>query len=329
MRTKPGEAILSNPLAWEAWDDQFRARAVDSFLWDYINPDTQGNELLSKPIEPRYSDFPRNMPRGPAQRSTQTIAGAPGAPTGKPQGPLASPSADPIHIPPASNYRELSSEQQKAYQFLTSNYNHELRHYKEEQKLIRNLCAWVRKTVDSSYQVISCNPTKSLREWYTSLRTHVKPSDMRLDAAAEDFYNQAIVPLDRPPRDFAGWLQNWTTAMAKLTKRDLPAATRPQTWLRGFMRAIYHVKPHWSIVHEAAYKPAVTNGTLNYLVVANDFMEELLADSAMSSGRVRKRSFHSQKGHKNNKKRGGDPADYTDEPPNKRRGGSSGRGRRF
>ena len=38
MADKTYETTLTSPMQWEAWDAEFRTKAIDMAFWDYIDP---------------------------------------------------------------------------------------------------------------------------------------------------------------------------------------------------------------------------------------------------------------------------------------------------
>ena len=49
--------ILISPLDWEIWDEVFKYKAKVNDLWAYIDPNTDGEKLIGKPVMPEKSDF--------------------------------------------------------------------------------------------------------------------------------------------------------------------------------------------------------------------------------------------------------------------------------
>ena len=266
------EAMLTSPMHWETRDAEFRTKAIDMALWDYIDPKQEGDDLLTRPTKPQFRDFP--------MATTTTVTPADSVTVDGSQGPLR-----------ATTYMELSSENQKSFQFLMNTYNHEMNRYEAQRGHIKDLRSWVLKTVDPQYRKTSCIPTDSLRDWYKKLQAQVKMDDMRVESMALDKYAKATIPLTSPPRDFFSWLKNWTTAMAELQSKSIPHASHPKYWLRSFMAAVRPVKENWATTYQAIYKPAVLDGSLDYRTVANDFRDELLSDQANRKGRAQKGAF--------------------------------------
>ena len=150
MAEKTYETTLTSPTHWETWDAEFRTKAIDMALWDYIDPQQEGDDLLSRPIKPQFKDFARATTPTATPVDSATIDGS--------QGPLR-----------ATTYMELSSENQKSFQFLMNTYNHEMTRYEAQRNHIRDLRSWVLKTVDPQYRKTSCVPTDSFRDWYKKL----------------------------------------------------------------------------------------------------------------------------------------------------------------
>ena len=51
------EIILTSPSDWEIWNEVFKYKAKVNNLWAYIDPNTDGEKLIGKPVMPEESDF--------------------------------------------------------------------------------------------------------------------------------------------------------------------------------------------------------------------------------------------------------------------------------
>ena len=51
------EVVLISPSDWDVWDEMFRTKAQINNLWAHIDPNTDREKLLRKPIKPKVSDF--------------------------------------------------------------------------------------------------------------------------------------------------------------------------------------------------------------------------------------------------------------------------------
>ena len=53
------DIILTSPLKWDAWDNEFRTKVNNNNLWVYINPIINGKKLFKKPTKPKALNFPK------------------------------------------------------------------------------------------------------------------------------------------------------------------------------------------------------------------------------------------------------------------------------
>ena len=51
------DIILTSPLKWDAWDNEFKTKANNNDLWAYIDPIINDKKLLERPTKLKASDF--------------------------------------------------------------------------------------------------------------------------------------------------------------------------------------------------------------------------------------------------------------------------------
>ena len=157
MTDKTYEATLTSPMQWEAWDAEFRTKAIDMALWDYIDPLQEGHGLLTRPTEPQFQDFPLATTPESTPSDSATEGSARRSQRGSQRGSHTS------QQPPlrASTYMDLSSDHQRSFQFLINTFNHQMTRYEAQRNHIKDLHAWILKTVNPQYRKTSCIPTES------------------------------------------------------------------------------------------------------------------------------------------------------------------------
>ena len=291
-------AKLLSPSDWENWDNDFKAKAVGLQLWDHINPDKDEAPLEGRPERPRISDFQKAHPVfTPGTSNSQSQAGSNAGQTQPGSVTTQSQTLDHQHSQhsetpvPATIFTDMSTEDQRNYQFLLNSYHQDCRRYQTQVDRVHALTTWMQDTVSPSYRKTCCKPTESLRSWYSKLRSLVQLDDVRLEADLLDRYEKIIRPMTRPPTNFDAWLRSWLAVMADAEDKGMQFADRPSMWCRQFMKAIRQVKPMWEMMYSATYKPRINDGTLDYHTVANDFQEELNKDKSIKRAPVKKGAF--------------------------------------
>ncbi|KAM4062357.1 hypothetical protein HRG_013571 [Hirsutella rhossiliensis] len=118
-----------------------------------------------------------------------------------------------------------------------------VRKHEKQEESIKDLRAWVAKTVDDPYFQTCCLPAKSLKDWYASLKKQAKGNKKEMTRALQNRYRKAVTPLTKPPQDWESWIQSWKNVMHEGIREKLAEATHPAIWIRDFLEA---VKPQCS-----------------------------------------------------------------------------------
>ena len=121
---------------WDRWNEEFIARANDSDLGHYVNPDTTDAEakefIIPQPKRPAFSQF--------TKEGTED---------------------------PATQYGDLSDKDQSSYRFLITDYNSEATRHARQLSGIAALRQWVSSTVAEEHKESHCRGSESLRTWYS------------------------------------------------------------------------------------------------------------------------------------------------------------------
>ena len=125
------EVALTSPSDWDAWDEMFRTKAQINDLWAHIDPSTDGEELLRKPIKPKVSNFPKYT-QNSRQGTPTSTAQEGGRRRARTRGTQGTATATPEYTPtvePAMSMSEMSPEDQRIFQSLINLYNIDMREY--------------------------------------------------------------------------------------------------------------------------------------------------------------------------------------------------------
>ena len=285
---------LNTSKEWKAWENLFKAKAIAKDLWEHINPECLEQPLFKKPTPPCISDFtkevittPQSTPEQQTQHGTVTVQASSASAT---QG-TSTDTAGNRRPQPAVTIHDLSKDDRHTYQLLLSTYNSDAKRYEVQKHDTNALRDWVLETVSSQLTTTSCKPEESLRKWHDNLRTRVRMTTGQRQITVRTEYLKAVKPLTRAPRDFRLWLNNWTAAIDEAQDVDIQQATNPRMWCQDFMNAIGHIKPLWVATHEVHYRTAIEDETLDYCVVAKDFLDELVKEETEKKGTAAKGSF--------------------------------------
>jgi hypothetical protein len=96
----------------------------------------------------------------------------------------------------ATSLMDLTADHQRAFQSELTLYNIDVAAYDKEMKAHRELKEWIIKTVDPEYTEHTCQPEKTVRDWYVKLKTLLGPTDATLESrrAHSDQLFQASPP---------------------------------------------------------------------------------------------------------------------------------------
>jgi hypothetical protein len=290
MSTHKEEVLLSAPEHWDDWDREFCSKAIDSGLWGFINPNEEPEPLLQRPVRPEFNMFPAASDDTAATTTATSSSATALTPQGDDESSQTVQPTQAHHVK-ATSYLDLDPRYQTVFHHMMSTYHQDLNHYTAQQRDLQALRSWVSKTVDVDFRKATCEPTKSIREWYKELRDLVRLDQDRVLSISMQAYNKAIIPLTTAPKDFLGWLKAWTSAMADLKAHKSTIAEDRHLWLDSFLKAIRQVRPQWESVYSLEYRKRAATGTLNYLQVANDFRDEISKDLLSQPRRNRKGTF--------------------------------------
>jgi hypothetical protein len=269
-------AFLQGPGDWDKWNKQFQAKAVAYSLWEHIDPEAPETEaFLTKPPEPSLNDY-----------ATETIITE--SQTQRRQQGRRATSATNDHITVA----DLSTDGQKSFQLAWTIYIQHKREYAEQKTKIQDLKDWVISSVASYLFESACDPSESIRDWYTKIKQHSGASDDMTTTQARDSYKKAIVVLTKPPRDFHIWLNNWEQAMSRGQAKGVPEALSVPAWFDDFLNAVEPLMGNWTSSYRLYKQDKVDSRSLTYRILANDFRKELRhRKSTPSSAKYAKGSF--------------------------------------
>ena len=170
------DSTLNSSREWEAWNNDFQARAIALDLWSYVDPSTDGEALLEKPKRPEVTDYKKHQ--NPTSQVTPTESTATVGPNESSSATHNTTSAPSTSETPARCLSDLSPRDYQEYQFRWKEYNSLMREYNKQQDRVLTLQSWVTSTVARHYRYTCCDASESLRAWYANLREQVKSKDV-------------------------------------------------------------------------------------------------------------------------------------------------------
>src|SRR5271167_836210 len=182
---------LKGPEDWEAWNTQFKSRAISTKLWKLISPregqdDTEPFE--EEPTPPKISDYDKKLlreTRSQSSQSTATIAQI----------------EEVDHANTPRTAAEMTTAARQAFQLDWTLYQHDFKIYTAEREAIDKLRNWVLKTASEHLIRTACDPKDTLKGWYIKLKEQVGVSATKQKRDARSLYKEANKPLTKAPRD--------------------------------------------------------------------------------------------------------------------------------
>ena len=249
--------FLKGPDDWDEWDRTFKSKADSYALWEHIDPDTQNPKaFLKEPGPPKPGDFhtaavtPASSTEGTGESQTQT---------------------EPTPVTIAS----LSAEEKKSFQLAWTVYNHDFSRYTIERNNIKELKNWVTSSVTGQYRRCACEPTDSIRGWYSKIKEHTEVGNQMLLETARTNYKKAVLVLKQPPKDLEAWVSNWEQTMSDAQSKKVPDAMSPGSWFNDFLNAVTPIMDSWTTSYRLVKEQAVTANTMTFRILANDFRKEI------------------------------------------------------
>jgi len=206
MSTQTSENVaLKGPDDWEAWNTQFKSKAISTKLWRMINPVEEGAEtepFTEEPHPPKISDYDKKLTRETRSQSSQSSATAQGSQSAIVQ------IEEVDHVSKPRTTAEMTTAARQAFQLDWTMYQHEFKIYTAEVEAIDKLRNWVMKTTSDHLIRTACDPEDTIKGWYAKLKEQVGVSDTMLKRDARSLYRAANKPLTKAPRDPIAWLNN-------------------------------------------------------------------------------------------------------------------------
>lgn len=279
MATTEFTAYLKGPNYWDVWNKQFIAAAVSGHIWDKVNPETaEQHPFLAEPEEPDLHHF---SVRGPAINANSPRRRREGS---------ARDGLAPQDMPITLN--DLTAEGHARFSTALSMYTRLVKKYEKEQDSIKNLKQFVIKTVAPHIFAVCCQPTESIRDWYSKLKQYTSLGQDELEIKARDNYRTATRTITQMPQDIEAWLLEWEKAMSNGEARQLYETQSANIWARDFFKAVNRVFPEWSRTAARIYRTKILDGTLTYRELARDFRLEIeTLPPKPSTSKVSKGSF--------------------------------------
>ena len=146
--------ILDSPDKWEDWELKFKAQVVS---YNLVNQIFDDEAFLDKPIKPARPIYwtvaaTRAQSASASTASSDTEAGT-------------------------AAVNAHNTELKDNYRFDYHEYQEDMKAYNREIDSIRDLRAWMEKTVSSAYYKTSYPPTSTVRAWYSNLKNAIGQTD--------------------------------------------------------------------------------------------------------------------------------------------------------
>ena len=224
---------------------QFKGLAVSKRLWEYI----QGTKaFLTEPIPPTVDSFRR---LGATTRSQSSSTPAPEE---------------------ANPFGNMTAEGQKSFQLAWAVYLDQDKKFTYQIDGIDKLKEWVRKTASPNYQLICCEPTDTIKDWYEKLKELVSTEERTRKREARDKYRRAI----KPPtnlKSLSAWITNWELVMSEAKKKGLAVAENSSDWFDDCLNAIEPLLPSWVDAYRLTKETEAETENFSYRMLANDIRE--------------------------------------------------------
>lgn len=320
-----GEVRLNRPRDWVPWSRQFEYMAAD--LWPQIQGTTP---WIEKPrTQPFAATFrtpeSAEYPEGSANAIRATAAAKLASDI------LAGEAFFSTDVDREVGRETLTKAQESSLQTAETQYDKNLKVYKEEQNLHVALQRWVSLTVNSDYMHSSCPPRQTLTVWYRNLQAQTEMGQQDHENKIADAYHAHFDKLITGT-DFKGdmkWLSTWETLMGKIESEKVEGLYTPAAWLHRFVRKVGKAYPTWAMGYEATVKEKRDKGTLNFREVGIAVLEAMeIAESTNcrdKQAHVRGNANSVRLGKANNQDRiPGDGRSGKSKKGNKGKGGAGG-----
>ena len=248
--------FLTNSEDWESWNLQFQAQAVAGGLWSQIQGVTP---FIDEPIAPNPAHHKHKTP----SQATVTVRGSTASAVGD---------DEPGQAGYLVTIADLTADGLRAYQFEWTVFQADKKEYNQQLEAVKQLKQWILKTVSSHLQLTTCDPTNSITQWYSALKSQTGISNDEAFRNAREAYQLATKPLLRAPKDLIKWSESWEQAMATAQRKGVPEALNAKSWLYDFLDAVKPILGHWVTSYKLLKTVELTQ---NYRAVANDFRKEV------------------------------------------------------
>ncbi len=234
-------AHLNSPEDWDQWNTQFVSKAVAASLWKSIDPNNPVPMPIERPVPPSMNDYPVKA----------------GTPAG------------------FATAASLTSDGRASFSLDWNVYTHLLRRYEKEADSFKHLKDFVSQSVAPHIYRACCNPTESIRSWYSKLKDHTSLGQDELKLRARGQYRLATKPLTGIPSKTEEWIQEWEKAFATAQSKGLPETQEASIWARDFFQAVAKPFPEWTRTAERIFRAEIFNNQLTYRELIRDFRLEL------------------------------------------------------
>ena len=249
---------FDKPQDWPNWSPEFKGKAKNLDLWDYINPDNKA-PWPTRPIAPAVADYAKRLVRV-GTRSASSSQASPGT--------LAPDEVDTNGT--ARTISELTTDGKENYKLDLTNYIHIDKQYTQFRANHDKLVDWIKSTVGPSIHETCCDVDKTIDEWYEAFQEvgsayeHTKKESVRMR------YRNAVKPLSKLPHMFDKWITEWEAAMAQGQKYNCAETMEASSWAGDLSRALRGALGNWSGNFVTIHRNKIKENTLKFREVASE-----------------------------------------------------------
>lgn len=249
---------FDKPQDWPNWSPEFKGKAKNLDLWDYLNPDDK-TPWPTRPVAPAVADYAKRLVRV-GTRSASSSQTTPGT--------LVSDEIDTSST--ARTISELTTDGKENYKLDLTNYIHIDKQYTQFRANHDKLVDWIKSTVGPSIRETCCDVDKTIDEWYEAFQEVGSAYEHTKKESVRARYRNAVQPLTKLPHKFDTWITEWEAAMAHGRKYNCAETMEALSWAGDLSRALRGVLGNWSGNFVTLHRSQIKENTLKFREVASE-----------------------------------------------------------
>lgn len=284
---------LTKVSEWTNWKREFIYLTRSLRLWSKIDPDAVDPEpFLEAPIRPVARTFwrPENHRVARTRAATATAAAAAAQQDQPAAGAASVPLEESVVSEPARTITiaDLSKDEAARLKIAQNDYKEEKKEYDEEAKRVEELEKWMFSTVSAPYKASAMHPTQNSRTWFANLQKELTQGRAEESIWANMKYRQAVARLQRAPRNWQEWLDEWEAAMSHAIEHDLYVTKRAEYWATDFLETIQPFFPTFVTSYHIAHDETIYNNTFpSFRSLSNSFRQTVTTKEKADATRSR------------------------------------------